>query len=145
MHTIIATLVNIDKNGFLWYCWLFFKQFNFLGGILTCCQAILLWRGWDQKWRFAMASCPYCSYGEPGHDKACPESMSGQAKVLAQKSCQAGYRQGRSGKPEPTDASASYSLGYGRGIVALEEAENGYDPRFDDMSADPAYYDSDDY
>jgi hypothetical protein len=107
-----------------------------------------------------MASCHYCGYGEGGHDKACPESMTGEAKIVADKSWEAGYRVGRSTgdeDEEPAEVSATFSLGYGRGIVAKEEAENGFDPRFedpvdpsedeiwDDVSADPAYYDSDEY
>lgn len=92
-----------------------------------------------------MESCCYCRFGAGKHDVACPASMSGDAKVQAHKTWDAGYRTGRSGKPKPTDASATYSLGYGRGVVALEEYENGHDPRFDDVSADPADYDSDDF
>ncbi len=89
--------------------------------------------------------CCYCRFGIGKHDEACPESMSGDAKIQAYKAWDAGYRMGRSGKEKPTDASATYSLGYGYGVVALEEYENGYDGReFDDVSADPAAYDSDD-
>ena len=103
-----------------------------------------------------MASCHYCGYGEPGHDKACPESMSGEAKIRAHKVWEAGYQMARSGRQNPTDPSATYSLGYGRGVVALEEAENGYDPRrfdypldsldeaWDNLATSRRYDDSDD-
>ena len=88
--------------------------------------------------------CHYCGYHEGGHNVACPESMSGDAKVQAYNVWQEGYRTGRSGKKKSTNASATYSLGYLEGEVALEAYENGHDPRFDDVSADSAYYDSDD-
>ena len=104
-----------------------------------------------------MASCHYCGYGEPGHNVACPDSMmTAAAKAVAHKSWEAGYQDGRSGKPMRTDASATYSLGYGRGVVALEEAENGYDPRrfdypldsldeaWDNLATSRRYDDSDD-
>lgn len=41
-----------------------------------------------------------------------------------------GWNDARAGK-EPTSKNATYMIGWGSGNVALEEAENGYDPRFD--------------
>ena len=78
--------------------------------------------------------CLYCGYSEGGHNVACPESVSGDAKAKAHKAWQEGYRLGRGGRGErpAVDMSAAYNLGYGQGVVALEEAENGFDPRFED-------------
>lgn len=90
--------------------------------------------------------CLYCGYSEGKHSEACPESMSGDAKVQAHKVWQDGYRLGRGALSLETKRmlAATYNLGYGQGVVALEEAENGHDPRFDDVSADSAAHDSDD-
>lgn len=99
--------------------------------------------------------CLYCGYSEGGHDLRCPESMSGEEKAQAHKFWRVGYDHGRSGDSEEEldEPHPSYDLGYGRGVVVLEELENGHDPRFAEadysgdsanVSADPAYYDSDD-
>ena len=90
--------------------------------------------------------CLYCGYSEGGHNAACPESVAGDTKVQAHKVWQEGHRLGRGGRSErpADDMSAIYNLGYSQGVVALEEAENGHDPRFDNVSADLTRYDSDD-
>lgn len=76
--------------------------------------------------------CDRCRYSGDKHDPACPESMSGVEKNRAKDDWNNGYQMGRSGREKPADSNAYYSLGYHEGVVALEEAENGHDPRFDD-------------
>ena len=92
--------------------------------------------------------CHYCGYDGGKHDVVCPESFTGDAKEQVRKEWRAGYDWGRLGNIKPTATSATYSLGWLRGEAALEEAENGYDARFDDnelvnVSADPVAYDTD--
>lgn len=69
--------------------------------------------------------CDRCRYHNGNHDVACPESMSGVTKLQAMVNWTEGYRAGRSGEAKPHGASRTYSLGYGIGVVSLEEAENG--------------------
>ncbi len=90
--------------------------------------------------------CHYCGYGKGGHNAACPESMSGDAKAQAWKDWRTGYAQGSSGEDETPMQGATYHVGWLSGVVALEERENGHDPRFDNgefvnVSADPVAYD----
>ncbi len=96
-----------------------------------------------------MRRCDRCGYSGGGkHDGGCPEFMSdGPAKILAFKDWQEGYKQGRSGKDEPNNASRPYILGFAQGVVALEEVENGFDPNaeaidsgeFDDVHLDEQF------
>lgn len=69
-----------------------------------------------------MAKCPYCSWRDNKHDPRCPQQYSPQ--------WDRGWKDGRSGKSMQED-DEEYNLGWGEGLVALEEAENGYDPRFE--------------
>ncbi len=83
-------------------------------------------RLWDQTMEDAMSGCDRCGHSGGKHNVACPETMSGVAKVLALKDWQEGYKQGRSsGKAKPAaTTNGSYRLGYRYGVSALEEAEN---------------------
>lgn len=71
-----------------------------------------------------MAQCWRCNHSGGKHNEACPEGMSGAQKAQAKEFYDKGYRQGRGGK-QLADPNPSYNLGYLRGVVALEEAENG--------------------
>lgn len=74
--------------------------------------------------------CSRCAW-EQGHDPSCPEQIQDVAlKEAVLRDYDEGYRAGRSGL-EIRSNKGPYKLGWGRGVVALEEAENGYDPRFD--------------
>jgi hypothetical protein len=85
-------------------------------------------------------NCRYCAHRNGGHDSKCPELAEAGSieRKLYMASWQGGYDDGRAGKllrfaypstPEQkqaqTPTEAAYHLGYGRGEVALEEAENG--------------------
>lgn len=72
-----------------------------------------------------MSGCDRCGYLSGKHDAACPNALSGVAQVQALKVWFDGFRKGRSGAKKPADASRTYSLGFGIGAKALEEAENG--------------------
>jgi hypothetical protein len=65
-------------------------------------------------------SCYYCRH-TGGHDPMCP----GRPTVEWQR----GRDAGRAGE-EPKSGLPVYMLGWQVGRVALEEAENGHDPRF---------------
>jgi hypothetical protein len=73
--------------------------------------------------------CFMCAW-ERFHDTRCPEAQPPNFKAGAYLERSRGYQAGRSGEgigDGPNEP--SYVLGYGRGVVALEEAENGFDPR----------------
>lgn len=76
-----------------------------------------------------MGQCHLCHWSGGLHDKACPEVAGAPALALAD--YRQGWGDGRSGRREPESARATYKLGWIRGTVALEAAENGHDPRFD--------------
>lgn len=73
--------------------------------------------------------CSWCGWYKGAHETACPDVA--ENKEAAIKDYQRGYRVGRSGLDLSDKENATYRLGWGRGLVGLEEAENGYDPRFD--------------
>ncbi len=70
-------------------------------------------------------NCYYCGWRNGHHDPNCPNVAKDPLHIWEE-----GYADGRIGT-EPTNTGKVYRLGYGRGIVALESYENGYDPRFD--------------
>ena len=77
--------------------------------------------------------CVYCGWRRGGHDPQCPNAMS-QGSVereTALADFRRGRDHGRGGKEPEPNSNPAYMLGWGQGVVALEEAENGYDPRFD--------------
>ena len=76
-----------------------------------------------------MNDCYYCAWRNGHHDPHCPQRQlhSETVFVLHKTLWEAGYKKGRGGQ-EPTNDDPVYMLGYGRGVVALEEAENGFDP-----------------
>jgi len=63
--------------------------------------------------------CYYCGWKNGHHDPNCPQEKNNDWEQ--------GYSDGRAGLPNQRDDPV-YLLGYGRGVVALEEAENGFDP-----------------
>ena len=72
--------------------------------------------------------CVYCAW-EQSHDSNCPESQALKIQGNARLEYNKGYRLGRAGENCPPSMSGIYRLGYQRGVVALEEAENGHDGR----------------
>ena len=95
-----------------------------------------------------MANCLYCRFSGMEHDDACPESMSGDEKKQAKEVWVAGYHMGRSGDERPTIVHSPLILGHLRGVVALEEAQNGepffssddledWDKSLDNLDDDP--------
>lgn len=70
--------------------------------------------------------CRYCGYKKGSHHSACPSALcTGGAE--RREIWQGGFNDGRAGKTEMSQ-NATYLLGYGVGIVALEEAQNGFNP-----------------
>ena len=60
------------------------------------------------------------------HDSGCPESMdSREMQKYALAEYRRGWDEGRGGDDCLVGQSASYNLGWGNGMCALEEAENG--------------------
>ncbi len=72
-----------------------------------------------------MDRCFYCRFGNGAHGADCPQP--GTPEMAQWKE---GYADGRSGKTDSPTGSQSYRMGYIAGECALEEAENGHDPRF---------------
>lgn len=72
--------------------------------------------------------CCMCAW-ERFHDPTCPESQVQSLKAAARLDYQRGYRDGRQARGLDRAESSVYLLGFWRGTVALEEAENGHDPR----------------
>lgn len=71
--------------------------------------------------------CPYCAHEEPSHALACPRP-DGKFDRDLREIWEDGYRAGRAGK-ECMEQTPTYRLGWGRGVVSLEEAQNGCDWR----------------
>jgi hypothetical protein len=78
-----------------------------------------------------MTHCCLCGWYDKGHDKACPELAIPEDRKKALSDNQRGYKDGRFGLELSDRETPSYRLGWRRGVVALEEAENGHDPRVD--------------
>lgn len=74
-----------------------------------------------------MSDCYYCKWRNGHHDPDCPNLT--PANSPERKLYEKGWEDGRQAKPETSDHPA-YKLGYGNGMCALEEYENGFDPRF---------------
>lgn len=66
-----------------------------------------------------MSDCYFCGWREGKHDPYCPRKETVEWKE--------GKSDGRSGK-DAAHRGPVYQLGFGRGVVAREEAENGFDP-----------------
>lgn len=71
--------------------------------------------------------CHYCGYRDGHHDPLCPKPGSPEMATWNR-----GESDGRAGK-EPAESGKIYMMGWGVGNVALEEAANGFDPRFDQV------------
>lgn len=67
--------------------------------------------------------CHYCGYRNGGHDSLCPKPGTPEMAEWDR-----GWREGRRGKESPTGASKLFKMGWGRGNIALEESQNGFDP-----------------
>ena len=66
--------------------------------------------------------CFYCGWYDNNHAPNCPKKSTPEF--------QRGYEDGRYNKIVGFDPSKTdYNFGYSRGIIALENSENGYDPR----------------
>ncbi len=77
------------------------------------------------------SKCYMCNW-DVGHDPICPTQASDPKE--AERVFHIGWKHGRSGgseNPGTTSYQGAYHLGYLEGVCALEEAENGEDPRFD--------------
>lgn len=79
-----------------------------------------------------MNKCRMCKWsGRSEHDEACPKAATSAAEESRrQKIFDQGETDGRQGR-QKTSVDATYRLGYSLGNCALEEVENGFDPRFD--------------
>ncbi len=75
-----------------------------------------------------MSQCMRCGYYHGGHAAGCPSNF--PAHSPERNAYRAGRQDGRSGKAEALPENPSYALGFREGVVALEEAQNGFDPRF---------------
>ena len=75
-----------------------------------------------------MNKCVLCRWERGAHDPACPEVAEDKQQAL--KDNRRGYYDGRGGFDMADSETPSYKLGYLCGVVALEEAENGYDIRW---------------
>ncbi|MBI2049183.1 MAG: hypothetical protein HYT29_02000 [Parcubacteria group bacterium] len=75
-----------------------------------------------------MSQCMWCGYYHGGHAAGCPSNF--PANSPERNMYRAGRQDGRSGNAEAFPENSSYALGFRAGIVALEEAQNGFDPRF---------------
>lgn len=69
-------------------------------------------------------SCHYCRWSLNKHDQACPvlESSDSKSELWNR-----GNSDGRAGRPFASE-DQTYSLGYHNGVIAREEASNGFDP-----------------
>lgn len=72
--------------------------------------------------------CSYCR-GSFEHNPNCPKSAPNNFGRRTR--WMEGYSDGRRGSSSNSE-DPSYSLGYDRGLVALEEAENGFNPVHED-------------
>ncbi len=76
--------------------------------------------------------CWYCRYLNGNHEDGCPNTpdITPVEKGKRKKSYQEGWDLGRSGKEElSTSGDKAYFIGFIKGVVALEEAENS-DPNW---------------
>lgn len=69
--------------------------------------------------------CSYCDRPENAHHEACPG-----VNKNSQSEWNQGYTDGRSNRASK-DLGPTYKLGYGHGVVAQEETENGFDPVYE--------------
>lgn len=72
--------------------------------------------------------CRYCGYRDGHHDPLCPKPGSPEMEIWER-----GYKDGRQGKSGELGWAFNllYTMGWKEGNIALEEAANGFDPRFD--------------
>ena len=75
-----------------------------------------------------MSQCTWCRYYRGGHAEGCPSLF--PAHSPEKNAYRAGRQDGRSGEAEALPENPFYALGFRDGVVALEEAQNGCDPRF---------------
>lgn len=67
--------------------------------------------------------CYYCGWKNGYHNPHCPKENN--------PTWNSGNNDGSSGKEPKQIDDKVYMLGWSRGVIALEERQNGYDPRFD--------------
>lgn len=75
-----------------------------------------------------MSQCTWCRYYRGGHAAGCPSVFPENSPE--KNAFRAGRDDGRSGKAEARQENQFYALGFLEGVAALEEAQNGFDPRF---------------
>lgn len=74
-----------------------------------------------------MDRCWDCRWSGGAHDPSCPVALkTPESRITFQK----GWDDGRRGD-DPKSKDETYLLGWSSGVVALEEAENGYRPGVD--------------
>lgn len=71
-------------------------------------------------------NCTFCGHAGNYHDKYCPAGHKVREKIFWD-----GYAEGRSDVAEPSSKDPIFQMGFYKGVCVLEEAVNGYDPRFD--------------
>jgi hypothetical protein len=69
-----------------------------------------------------MRRCHYCQWGHPQHAEACPQSDKAKQALWRK-----GWDEGYLGLESPSNNDPTFRLGFGQGVVALEEAQNGCD------------------
>ncbi|MFA6392148.1 MAG: hypothetical protein WCW66_05410 [Patescibacteria group bacterium] len=71
--------------------------------------------------------CLFCGHKGESHDQYCPNGHKVREQIFWR-----GYDEGRTGNVEhPTSQDPIFVMGFYKGVCNLEEAVNGYDPRFD--------------
>lgn len=70
--------------------------------------------------------CQFCRYSQGHHAANCPEGNK-KAEALFWR----GYKEGREGLSEASYKNPIFEMGFQAGVIALEEAINGYDPSRD--------------
>jgi hypothetical protein len=68
-------------------------------------------------------SCYFCGWHKGGHSPNCPAG-----DRAAEARFRKGWDEGKSGALNPSSDEPAFVLGFHRGEVALEEAQNGFDP-----------------
>ena len=70
-----------------------------------------------------MRQCHYCGWTGDCHDPNCPKPASSEMAEWRRS-----WQEGRRGCEPPTGASKLFVMGWHQGNIALEEAQNGFDP-----------------
>lgn len=73
--------------------------------------------------------CNFCRWAKGHHDENCPNSVCDDNDTRMTQ-WNRGYKDGRSGAVncKANDENETYVIGYATGNIALEEAQNGFNP-----------------